>query len=1430
MDEGQVADSRADEIKALIQQLGAVEERLGLLTEVEVDAVLEGASSTPMILQQAEGEVRRSRAHLQLILEQLPALVWTTDAELRVTSVSGAVLSEAWLERDDVVGRQIADFSRSGEMDALVSAHLRALEGGSASFELDAGGRTYDWLIEPMRDETGDIVGCVGLAVDVTARAEEERMLREAREDLDTRVKERGENLAQVYAELQVTEDEMRQQNEELWLARHDLEAERRRYAELFEFAPDGYIVTDEVGVIEEANKAAVELVGVSAGYMVGKPLGLYVASDDRGALRVLMEQAAGAGQKRRRIEGEVLLCPRGGDPFPVAASVGAVRDGEGQAVGMRWMVRDISESRRLMKENQRQRLFLERLMDVAPVGIAVVRGEGHRFEMANAMYRSIPGARGPVVGSRFEQVFPGVAAEAGTELLDHVYRTGEAVELRERKGAFVPGEGQSYWDVDVAPLQAPEGDVDGVLMVAHDVSREVRARKDVERLAARTQQQADELSAVFDAMMDAVIVYDGEGVAVRANRAAVEACGLDPVGRGRAWLAEELEICEATGRRIGLEGLPSSRALRGELVEGVQCVFNNAKDGELLIVASAAPLGSDGGGRGAVVVWHDATERERLLMEIDRQRRRAEELAADLRQERDTLQTIMENTHAQLAYLDMDLRFVRVNTAYAEGAGLRSEELIGKGHFDLFPDPENEEIFEEVRETGAAVFFHAKPFVYADDPDRGVTYWDWSLMPVKDDDGAVLGLVLSLLNVTERQRLMEQLAAERAKLHAIIENAPEGIVVADAKGRIVLTNPAADKLYGRPVPYGETHESHARLRICWPDGTPVPPRDLPLTRSALDGEACRDEEFVIVWPEGERRNLLVDTVPIRHRGGGISGAIGIFRDVTERVRVEARVRRYAEQLRVLHEIDVAILGAGSAREIAAESLRGLRELIPSSLLRVELVDVEGGEVRILASHEGKEVRSREGHWSPLMWDRALSVLAEGRPFVIEDLTELPLDAPEELLYAQGVRSVACAPLLVGGKLIGCLSLGRRQAGGLTPGELEIVGAVGDQVAIGIHQAQLYEQVRRHAEELEERVAVRTAQLRASEARLRAIFEQSAVGIALLDAKGRVMTGNPALCEMLGRTREELVGELFARFAHPDEEIEGYLRAFQEVAKGERGSQRTETRYVSAGGETRWANVVLSPVRGFDGEPHFLIAIVEDATEQRHTQAALIRSEKLATTGRLAAALAHEINNPLQAVLGCLGLAKESVVDGSRDELDGYLEMGLEELRRAARIVSRLRDMSRPVDKDMARPADVNELIDGTLKLTANRLDEAHIEVVRRTADGLPKPAVDPDRIKQVLLNLVLNAIEVMPQGGRLEVGTRYDDERAEVCVTVSDSGPGIPKDVLPNLFSPFFSTKDDGMGLGLFVSQNIVEEYGGRVEVESEMGQGAMFTVRLPA
>lgn len=690
-------------------------------------------------------------------------------------------------------------------------------------------------------------------------------------------------------------------------------------------------------------------------------------------------------------------------------------------------------------------------------------------------------------------------------------------------------------------------------------------------------------------------------------------------------------------------------------------------------------------------------------------------------------------------------------------------------------------------------------------------------------------GVVLSVVDVTERERLMKELADERSRLQTIIETAPEAIVVADEWCRIVLANPAAERLYARPVPYGEDIESHAQFGLYHPDGTPYDPRDLPLTRSALDGETIDTEEMVIRWPDGQRRDLLVSSAPIRDEQGRVTGAVGVFQDITERKRTREALRRYAERLHILHQTDRAILAAQSLDEIAEATLGHIRQMIPCQWACVALFDAEADELSLLAACADGPTRLEKGWRGPLEWACFVEGLGENRMHVVEDVQRISTPSPLiETLKAEGVRAYVSVPLVAQGELIGSLNLGMDAPGPLTPEQMDVAREVADQLAIGIQQIRLYKHVQRHAEELEYQVARRTAKLRASEARFRAIFEAAALGIILTNRRGRILDSNPALQQMLGYSGHELRGRPFTAFARHPDDAGADADLFAELVAGERDSYEMEIRYLRHDGQPLWVSVIPSLVRGAAGRPAYVIAMVEDITRRKQAQTALIQAEKLALTGRLAASLAHEINNPLQSVIGCLGLAEESLAAG--EDAGRLLQIATEELERAAGIVTRLRDLNRPSRPEDREPIGANTLVERVLALTREKCQSRQVEVIWKGAADLPSLMVVADRIQQVFLNLVLNALEAMPDGGRLEVSTAKTSQPAGVDVSFSDSGPGIPPHVLARLFDPFVTTKPDGLGLGLYITHAILEEHGGRIEVDSQPGQGTTFVVWLPA
>jgi signal transduction histidine kinase/CheY-like chemotaxis protein len=253
--------------------------------------------------------------------------------------------------------------------------------------------------------------------------------------------------------------------------------------------------------------------------------------------------------------------------------------------------------------------------------------------------------------------------------------------------------------------------------------------------------------------------------------------------------------------------------------------------------------------------------------------------------------------------------------------------------------------------------------------------------------------------------------------------------------------------------------------------------------------------------------------------------------------------------------------------------------------------------------------------------------------------------------------------------------------------------------------------------------------------------------------------------------------------------------------------------------------------------------LYEAEREQRwlaeQSQAHLVHTEKMAALGRLAASIAHEINNPLQAVLGCMRLAEEELQGRCRvEKLERHLGVAMAETRRISAILQRMRDFYRRSREEL-EPTDVHAVLESVLALSAKQLQHSNVTVERDWVDDLPIIRGNADHLRQVFLNLLINAIDAMPQGGTLRICTAFEEgiegsgiseEGRFLCIAFSDTGVGMSPDVQDRLFEPFFTTKKEGTGLGLSISYGIIESHNGQMMVASQEGEGTTVTILLPA
>lgn len=236
--------------------------------------------------------------------------------------------------------------------------------------------------------------------------------------------------------------------------------------------------------------------------------------------------------------------------------------------------------------------------------------------------------------------------------------------------------------------------------------------------------------------------------------------------------------------------------------------------------------------------------------------------------------------------------------------------------------------------------------------------------------------------------------------------------------------------------------------------------------------------------------------------------------------------------------------------------------------------------------------------------------------------------------------------------------------------------------------------------------------------------------------------------------------------------------------------------------------------------------IKEDEKEREKTQRNLILTEKMAAIGKLTSGVAHEINNPLGGLLNCIYHFKRG--DLPPDRQKAYCQLMEDGIKRIQKIVTDLLEYAQTPHIERT-PTDIRSVVDKSLSFLDYEIRKKKIEVIKDIPDGLPIMEIDKHQISQVFVNLFLNSIQAMEQGGILRISTRLED--GQLIVTISDTGKGISEEILPKVFDPFFTTKgaEKGTGLGLWITQGIIERHGGIIQLSSKEEEGTTVEIRLP-
>jgi PAS domain S-box-containing protein len=444
------------------------------------------------------------------------------------------------------------------------------------------------------------------------------------------------------------------------------------------------------------------------------------------------------------------------------------------------------------------------------------------------------------------------------------------------------------------------------------------------------------------------------------------------------------------------------------------------------------------------------------------------------------------------------------------------------------------------------------------------------------------------------------------------------------------------------------------------------------------------------------------------------------------------------------------------------------------------------------------------------------SVLRTNKPLFIDDISSL--DDELDVVDRDGMRSLLAIPISSGEEVFGVLTLYSDADEPYSDGEISIISALSGEIAVVIQSALLSRELERASEEI-------SILRNYSES----IIDSIPVGIAAVDIGLRIVKWNAAMERITGGVRGFVFGmpieDVFPRLDGVD--IVEELKAVIE------GACIREYQRLEVGRDGMVVNMWICPLKDKIGDPIGALIIAEDITERVALENRLRKAERFLYLGEMAAGIAHEINNPIGIISAYSQMLLRKLGKGQVDieEIAKYVRKIDEETARCGGILRTILNMSKPSEW---RPVDVDirGIILDIVQLTEPQRNQQGIRLLLEMGDELPVVSGDPQQLKQVFLNIVMNALQAMPNGGTLSISAerRKESGREWAAISVADTGYGIPEKDIRRIFEPFYTTRKDGSGLGLFVSYGIVQRHDGDITVESKVGEGSRFTVKLPA
>lgn len=513
-------------------------------------------------------------------------------------------------------------------------------------------------------------------------------------------------------------------------------------------------------------------------------------------------------------------------------------------------------------------------------------------------------------------------------------------------------------------------------------------------------------------------------------------------------------------------------------------------------------------------------------------------------------------------------------------------------------------------------------------------------------------------------------------------------------------------------------------------------------------------------------------------------------------------------ELSALYEISRRISTAGSLGEALDSILAIVTDLVVCDECLIWTVDQESGQLELRASRWVGRSESADQRHPQVDAGLAAWALTERKAIVLPDIRQDSRFTAESLKSTR-VRSLMSIPLMAEDEVVGVLSVHSYNPSFYTEEQVRILSVVASQAASIYRGLEALTALTSYTDN---------------------ILTSVAAGVVTVDADGRIVSWNRAADAILDLSTRQAMGTSFTDVLRDLSQDAGALApvmdAIEKIQGGAPSERGIEITARAGADNDLYLMFSISQLRDNAGDPLGLVFIFEDVTRQVQMQQEVRRMEELAAIGQLAASIAHELRNPLSSIKGAAQFLQQESEDASTREFLGII---IEEVDGLNKIATDFLDFARPLRVE-ATDVSIADLLQKQVSLVRHQLENAGIKQKISVEDSLPTVRADQKQLEQVLLNLLLNSIQAMPEGGTLDVCARQSPRWPEhIEVSVRDSGSGITPDRLGKIFTPFFTTKVKGTGLGLPVVQKIVQNHHGHMEVDSREGEGTVFRIHLP-